>query len=114
MAAHTINIGKDFSETPSGRYSPEHGENTGERFRDDFLAPLLKKHGTLAVELDDTEGYGSSFLEEAFGGLVRHELFTKEELLERLQIVTNDEAYKEELLEYINDARPGDVHRRKD
>ena len=51
VPVHIINIGKDFSETPSGRYTPEHGTNTGDRFRDNFLAPLLKEHGTLAVEL---------------------------------------------------------------
>lgn len=104
---YTINIGNDFSETPAGRYSPEHGEYTGERFRNDFLIPLLKKHGNLAVELDDTEGYPASFLEEAFGGLVRHEFFTKEELNRRLHILTNFKHYEKEILEYINDAIPG-------
>ena len=114
MTEYTINIGKKFSETPSGRYTPEHGEYTGERFRDDFLVPLLKQNHRLSVELDDTEGYGSSFLEEAFGGLIRHRHFTKEELHERLHIITNDEAYKEEIFEYINDARPGDIPKRRD
>lgn len=114
MAVHTINIGKNFSETPSGRYSPKHGKNTGERFRDEFLAPLLREYGSLAVELDDTEGYGSSFLEEAFGGLVRHKLFTKEELCENLLIITHDEAYKNEIFEYINEAKPGDIPETKD
>ncbi|MBF0402241.1 MAG: STAS-like domain-containing protein [Magnetococcales bacterium] len=109
MKAHVLNIGKHFSATPSGRYTPEQGEFTGERLREQFLLPLLREHEQVAVELDDTRGYSSPFLEEAFGGLVRHGHFTREALRERLLIVTEDEAYREEILDYINEAEPGDI-----
>lgn len=102
MKAHTFNIGKQFSETPSGRYTPAQGSLTGEVLREKFFVPLLQEHEQLAVELDDTRGYSSAFLEEAFGGLVRCGHFTAVVLHERLQIITKDEAYKEEIWDYIN------------
>lgn len=113
MTAHTLNIGKHFSETPSGRYTPAHGAFTGEALREKFLVPLLREHEQLAVELDDTRGYSSAFLEEAFGGLVRCGHFTATLLHERLQIITKDEAYKEEIWDYIDgiglDDEPSDA-----
>jgi|SRR5690606_20761583 len=62
----------DFTEFPGPRH--EHiGEFSGERFRKEFLIKAIEKHGieNIQVDLDGTAGYGSSFLEEAFGGLVR-------------------------------------------
>ncbi len=87
----TINIAKDFSETPLGRYVTD-GKFSGERFRDEFLVPALKV-GPLTVEIDDTEGYGSSFLEEAFGGLVRKRHFSADELKNRLRIKSSSPAF---------------------
>ena len=46
------------------------------------------------MEIDGTEGYGSSFLEEAFGGLVRKGYCTAAELHDRLKIETADPAFK--------------------
>ena len=81
-----INIGVDFSRTPLGRYHPKDGPNTGERFRNEFLAPALRSHPLVTVRIDQVEGYGSSFLEEAFGGLVRREGFTALDLKNRVKI----------------------------
>ena len=80
-----INIAKDYSRAPWGRYHPEDGPCTGQRFRDEFLRPNLEKGGVI-VNIDGTEGYGSSFLSEAFGGLVFGGDFTEEELREKLVI----------------------------
>lgn len=63
-----INIARDFSKVPVGRYYTD-GPNSGQRFREEFLVPNLKK-GDVVVILDGTEGYPSSFIEEAFGGLL--------------------------------------------
>ncbi|RRW40999.1 MULTISPECIES: STAS-like domain-containing protein [Pseudomonas] len=61
----------DFSEFPGPR-KESIGPNSGEKFRDEKLIPAIHKYGkNLKVNLDDTAGYGSSFLEEAFGGLIR-------------------------------------------
>lgn len=69
-----INISKDYSKTPGGRYRKE-GNYSGEDFREKVLIPNYKRaieNGEkLRVTLDGGYGYGSSFLEEAFGGLVR-------------------------------------------
>ena len=70
MAEKIINIAADFSKTPGGRYLTD-GPASGEDFRERLLIPALKDNQTVIVELDGTRGYPSSFLEEAFGGLVR-------------------------------------------
>ena len=106
MDTMTINIAKDFSRYPLGRDDND-GPYNGEKFRKSFLVPALQRHKKVAVYLDGPKGYGSSFLEEAFGGLVRKENFTKADLQERLSIYYDDkvyELYKKEAWEYINEA----------
>ncbi len=70
----TINIALDYSKTPGGRYKNE-GRYSGEEFRETMLKPryeTAQRDGErLEIILDGGYGYGSSFLEEAFGGLVR-------------------------------------------
>jgi len=69
-----INIANDFTISPGGRYRKD-GDHSGEEFCDDYLLPRVKEAITEAaavtVDLDGTIGYGSSFLDEAFGGLQR-------------------------------------------
>lgn len=69
-----INISKDFSETPGGRYIKE-GRFSGEAFRTTILKPkyeeALKNNEKLFIDFDNCYGFAASFLEEAFGGLVR-------------------------------------------
>jgi len=99
-----INIGKDYSRFPAGRYL-EDGHSNGQRFREQFLVPALRESSKIRILFDDALGYGSSFLEEAFGGLVRSKLFNKKDLEERLEIVTADESMKIEISQYIADAQ---------
>jgi hypothetical protein len=82
---------------------------SGERFREEFLRPILTAENKITVEIDGTEGYGSSFLEEAFGGLVRKKYFTKEDLKQRLQIKNDDpdfNIYRSAIWKYIEEAKP--------
>lgn len=65
----TISIAEDFTKYPGGRYR-KFGKGSGEEFRD-FLIPYMDRKEPLTIVLDGTAGYSSSFLEEAFGGLVR-------------------------------------------
>lgn len=104
----TINIGKEFSHHPAGRYYSD-GPFSGQFFREKYLWPDLEKNQSVTIELDDAEGYGSSFLEEAFGGLIRLELMTHEQLLSRIAFVTEDEALLEEVLAYVHEAVPGEL-----
>lgn len=100
----TIDVGRDFTRFPSGRYEAN-GMTSGEAFRKKLLEPALNHLGEkVRVLLDTTIGYGSSFLEEAFGGLVRKAGFESSDLLKRLELVTTDESLKLEVSEYINDA----------
>jgi hypothetical protein len=99
-----INIARDFSRYPAGRYRTD-GPYPGEKCREDFLVPVLRKGKMLVVELDGTMGYGSSFLEETFGGLVRADGFTPEELRNKVLLVTKDKALCEEIWEYVQEAQ---------
>tara|TARA_R110002020_G_scaffold10801_22_gene41093 strand:- start:17021 stop:17338 length:318 start_codon:yes stop_codon:yes gene_type:complete len=66
----TINVARDFSKFPAGRYKAK-GKGSGQEFRDKFLVPALDAKERVIIELDGAAGYPPSFLEEAFGGLVR-------------------------------------------
>jgi len=79
-----ISISKDFSPTPAGRYYPQDGDFPGELFRDTILVPSLKKYAKTIVNLDNDSGYGSSFIDEAFGGLLRESKFSRQYLREHL------------------------------
>lgn len=84
MTPFVINLVKDFHKTPYGRYEEIDGDGAGDRFRKLILAPALRQHDKVHVDLDGYNRYGRSFLDEAFGGLVRVENFTPEQVLEKL------------------------------
>jgi hypothetical protein len=103
---HKISIAKDFSTVPLGRF-PDDSEFNGTTFREKFLLPALKISETVEVDLDCTEGYGSSFLEESFGGLVCISGFNNEELLKRIRLISKeDSTLIDEIQQYIKEARP--------
>ncbi|AYV21091.1 STAS-like domain-containing protein [Vibrio mediterranei] len=60
----------DFTKYPGPRYIYL-GANSGEEFREQHLIKNLKSNPEIVVNLDGVLGYGSSFLEEIFGGVVR-------------------------------------------
>lgn len=99
---NVINIAKNFSKFPSGRYKSK-GTTSGEEFRERFLAPAIQKNNHFIVELDGTIGYGSSFLEEAFGGLVRQLGLSPKQLLNIMEIKTENQALRLEVIDYINE-----------
>ena len=103
MAKTLISIARDFSEFPAGR-EREDGPNSGQRFREEILGPALratKPDDIVEVNLDGTMGYGSSFLEEAFGGLVRNDGYTREVLSQKLIITDNRMIYQRMVWNYI-------------
>ncbi|WP_282876692.1 STAS-like domain-containing protein [Pseudomonas peli] len=107
MSIITIDI-KDFSKTPYGRYQSD-GPDNGETFRNKFLEPALRNPNInkIIVKLDSVqEGYeyGSSFLEESFGGLVRICKIPAKEVLDKIEIETKYEDYKIEIKTYIERA----------
>lgn len=105
-----INVAKEFTETPGARYKTQ-GAFSGEEFRDDILYPKfiesISNNEKLVVNLDGGYGYGSSFLEEAFGGLVRK---LKEEKnihykdVKEIEIISDDNiVWIDKIKTYIDD-----------
>lgn len=100
----TIRVAQDFSRYPAGRFVKD-GPFSGELFRNKHLKPALQEQEHLVVDLDGARGYGSSFLEEAFGGLVRDGI-PKSDLAKKLTIQVTNQSLKREILEYIDAAKP--------
>lgn len=98
-----INIKSDFSRYPAGRYMID-GPYNGENFRENFLIPALNEDYQVQIELDGVRGYNSSFLDEAFGGLIRSGKFSADDLLSRLVLKSQDQSLIEEIREYIQEA----------
>ena len=84
----TISIAQDFSKFPAGRFR-EDGKASGAAFRDLLEVPLRKAE-KVEVVFDGVAGFGSSFLEEAFGGLVRECHLDKAFLDEHLHLRSDD------------------------
>lgn len=106
MTEKVIKIAADFSRTPAGRF-PEDGAYCGENFREEHLVPALKIYDTVVVLLDGTRGYGSSFLDEAFAGLIRKSGFRKKDIESRLKVKAETLAFKRyrDIVEkYLSDA----------
>lgn len=107
MGTITLKV-KDFSPFPGTRKIDE-GKNahSGEQFREEWLIPKYqeaKKVKTkLLVDLDGTIGFGTSWLEEVFGGLAR--IYSPEEVLSIIEFKTEEEPYLEEdIKHYIKHA----------
>lgn len=104
MSSKTIVIAKDYSETPAGRYRSD-GSYSGERFREELLYPALVENDHVDISLDETLGYGSSFLEEAFGGLIREKGMRLDEIRDKLTIISSRRLYKDKIWQYLEDAQ---------
>lgn len=100
-----ISVARDYTPHPGPRYERQ-GKFSGERFRK-MLVDALKKAQRLVVDLDGTSGFGSSFLDEAFGGLVRYEGMSREEVRSRVIVKSAmDETYAAEVKEAVDLAEP--------
>ncbi len=100
-----LNIAKQFSRSPAGRYLTD-GPFSGQAFRENVLLPALKQSENVEVQLDGVLGFGSSFLGEAFGGLVREAGMKSEELRAKLHISSKLKTYEQRIWHYIDDAKP--------
>jgi hypothetical protein len=100
-----LKIATEFSPTPGPRYNQE-GMYSGESFRESILKikmqEAIQNDVKLIVDLDNVCGYGTSFLEEAFGGLIRVNGFKKNDVLDHLEIVSTEEDYlTADVIQYI-------------
>ncbi|PSN08542.1 DUF4325 domain-containing protein [Siccibacter turicensis] len=86
---------------PGPRYK-KLGSASGEDFRDWIEQELAASTG-LIIDLDGTEGYGSSFLEESFGGLIRKGYDI--DVIRGIELKSEEEPELiDEIKEYIEDA----------
>jgi hypothetical protein len=102
-----IIIAEEFANTPGARNIDE-GSFSGEEFLQKALLPAfkhaLKEGQTILIDLDGAEGYATSFLEEAFGGLAR--IYEPNKVLEILEFKSFDEPLLEDEIKlYIKEAK---------
>jgi hypothetical protein len=92
---------KDRFPCPGPRYK-RLGKASGEDFRE-WLIRELNHSSSLTVNLDGTAGYGSSFLEESFGGLIREGMDA--DIVKNIIIISDEEPdLIDEIAGYIEDA----------
>lgn len=96
-----ISVARNFTRFPEGRLKDE---TSGEAFRRRFLEPAILAGEPIEVDLDGTLGYSSSFLDEAFGGLVRALGTAPEVLFALLKIKSEDAQLIEEVRGYVLEA----------
>lgn len=104
-------IGSDFCKNPSGRYYTD-GDGSGEEFREDFLVPILKylepRKEVLTINIDkNVSSYGSSFLVEAFGNIVKYGYFSSPYLKDNIHVIYEIpifKIYSSKIEKYIFDA----------
>lgn len=88
---NTINFAKDFTKTPGGRFK-DGGPWSAQEFREKHMEPIFEDPSNadpIAIDLDGAFGYATSFLEEAFGGVVRKYGYAN--VAPRLQFKCDDE-----------------------
>lgn len=82
-------VSERFAKALGGRYRSD-GPKSGEEFREDVLVPELRKalgrNEKLTVNFDGVFGMPTSFLEEAFGGLIRAKIAAPDRIIESVEI----------------------------
>ena len=94
---------RDFTIYPNTRHRDE-GEGSGQEFYEEELKVAyenaLANKEILEIDLDGTEGYATSFLDEAFGLLA--EEFGGAKVLKNIRIISLEEPdWEEEVKSYI-------------
>lgn len=111
MNIKIIKVVKDFHPKPYGRYkndSPGCELTSGQTFREDILAPALRNYEKVEVDLTGYNRYGRSFLDESFGGLIREEGFSGNDLQKKLsyhhkEVKSIEEVIKERIDAAVRD-----------
>ena len=102
----TYCIAKEYTKNPGARYKTQ-GVYSGEDFREKILEPFFKNKNAgdvLEIDLNDLNGYPSSFFEEAFGGIAR--IFGQTDVLKSLKFVCEDNPlFIDDLISYIKQER---------
>lgn len=92
MSDYVLSLAREFTRHPGPRRISQ-GPNSGEKFRK-LLVKRMRDHDRITVDLDGTSGIGSSFLDEAFGGLVFAEGFSRKDVESRVKVKSDlDSSY---------------------
>lgn len=100
-AQKNIALVDDFTNAPGGRYRWQ-GDHSGEEFREDFLLPAFEEAQQVVIDLNGALGLPSSFLDEAFGELLRQ----RSDLASRLRVIVKDNMAAQALLREILHSNP--------
>ena len=99
-----VSVAREFTVTPGGRYR-HISEFSGQEFREKLLEPAVRGGQLVEVDLDGVIGYGSSFLEEVFGGIVRSMGWRSRGDFDRhVRIRTSRGSWRVEVDQYIDEA----------
>ena len=113
MNNRTLSVLNDFSEFPGLRHCSI-SDNSGEEFYHKVLNSAFKaayeKGEKLIIDLDKTDGYAPSFLDEAFGNLVYD--FTLKIVKDKVEIISQQEPHWKAMIE--DETYPQWEKRRKD
>lgn len=105
MPDKVISLARDFTRHPGPRFVRQ-GPFSGEAFRK-VLVRALNEADHVTVDLSGTSGIGSSFIDEAFGGLISNEGFAQDDVRRRVSVKSDsDESYLIDFEESIRRATP--------
>lgn len=106
MKTQYYNIAEQYTRNPGARYIKQ-GDFSGEDFREKVLEPFFKSYeegNVLEINLDGLNGYPSSFLEEAFGGIARR--YGVEKVKKSLKLIcTENHLVVDDIKSYIEQKR---------
>lgn len=104
MSTAEFSIARDYTPFPGPRFTRQ-GSFSGERLGQVLAKRLRSSPGRFRIILDGTVGIGSSFLDQAFGGLVSDHGFDARDLESRLDLVSEiDPSYVHTIRNSINRA----------
>lgn len=101
-----INVANDFSLMPSGRHRSD-GSYTGDHFYEILIKEIEKvpEDEKIIINFDGVLAAGSSFLEQAFAGLIREKKISKNQFFNKFEIVANEyPEIREKVKRYVSEA----------
>jgi len=92
----TVKIRDDYNWSTGSRLIIE-GPHSGEDFRIKFFYPMIidaiASNETLTIDFDGGIGYGTSWLEEVFGGVIRKDRVDAQDVRKHLRLIATQQPY---------------------
>lgn len=111
MSKFIINVGKEFTKRPIGRYASD-GNASGEAFYTNHLIPKLKAlmeynkehpddRQKLIIDFGSVSMCGGSWIEEAFGGAIRNSDIRPVELFDLIEVKLDGRKFLENIAKNV-------------